>query len=77
MTKLAEDRELMLEQMQRLRNEIEERDRRARDLEAELGESRRRRADAVKRIDGLISRLDEIESEVIAAPHPTAAARGK
>ena len=57
--------------------EIEKRNARIRDLESELRESTRLREEVAKRIDGLMARLDEIETEVLAEPVPVAIGRGK
>jgi len=75
--KLAEDRALLVDRIGRLRGEVDKRDVRVRDLESELKRSREQREEAAERIDALIARLDEIESEVMAEPLPTAAVRGK
>ena len=75
--KLVEDRALLVDRVGRLRSEVDERDARVADLESELERSRKQREEATGRIDALISRLDEIESEVMAEPLPTAAVQGK
>jgi len=75
--KLVEDRALLVDRVGRLRSEVDERDARVHDLESELESSRKQREEVAGRIDALIARLDEIESEVMAEPVPTAAVQGK
>ena len=75
--KLVEDRAVLLDRIGRLRNEVDEREARVQDLESELDRSRKQREEAAGRIDALIARLDEIESEVLAEPLPAAAVQGK
>ena len=72
-----EDHSHLLDKVGGLRSEVEQRNRRVRELEEELEQSRKRREDAAKKIDALIGRLDEIESEVMAEPLPAAAVQGK
>nr|ADI22022.1 hypothetical protein [uncultured myxobacterium HF0200_01L06] len=75
--KLVEEHERLLLDQTKLRNELAERDQRVAQFEKELLEAGQRRVDAAKRIDALIARLDEIESEVMAEATPVVAARGK
>ena len=75
--KLVEDHERLLLDQDSLRKELAQRDQRVREFEQELLQAEQRRIDAVKRIDALIARLDEIESEVMSETPPAVAARGK
>ena len=75
--KLVEDHERFLQDRESLRKELAQRDQRVREFEQELVQSGQRRMDAVKRIDALVARLDEIESEVMSDAAPVVAARGK
>lgn len=76
-TKLVEDRIHLSEKIRALRAEVDQRDVRMREIEAEMGRSAKRRDKAVKKVDALIARLDEIESEVMAEPLSATAVQGK
>ena len=74
---LVEAEERLRVERKRLEMELEKRDQRVRELEEALLDSGQRRRDAIKAIDGLIERLDQIESEVMSDSAPAAVARGK
>lgn len=75
--KLVEVQDRLRAECKGLQAELERRDQRVRELEEALLDSGQRRQDAKKAIEGLIERLDQIESEVMSDAVPTAVARGK
>ena len=75
--RLAENRIALSDRVSGLDADIEKRNARIRELEAELRESARLREEVAKRIDDLMARLDPIEADVLAEPVPVAIGRGK
>lgn len=75
--KLVEVQERLRAERKGFEAELERRDQRVRELEEALLDSGQRRQDAKKAIEGLIERLNQIESEVMSDAVPTAVARGK
>lgn len=75
--RLAENRIALSDRVAGLDADIEKRNARIRELEAELRESARLREEVAKRIDDLMARLDQIEADVLAEPVPVAIGRGK
>jgi septal ring factor EnvC (AmiA/AmiB activator) len=75
--RLAENRIALSDRVSGLDADIEKRNARIRELEAELRESARLREEVAKRIDDLMARLDQIEADVLAEPVPVAIGRGK
>ena len=75
--KLVEVQERLRAERKGFEAELERRDQRVRELEEALLDSGQRRQDAKKAIEGLIERLNQIESEVMSDVVPTAVARGK
>jgi chromosome segregation ATPase len=61
---LAESHGKLREENANLRSEIEEGERRIRNLDSELLAANQRRQDAYKRIDELISHLDQLDAQL-------------
>jgi chromosome segregation ATPase len=63
---LARRHQQTIRDNEKLRREIEERDRRIRALESETLELNQRRRDVAKRIDDLLAQIDQIDAQVAA-----------